>query len=68
MGASGAALRLRVYEQAGYAWDLPAFSGDGRPGRVIAEAWPELAALSASEVAGFFARAPLGQALGGRGL
>ena len=61
---AGAAVRLRVLARATYAWDRPAFSVEGssmliRPdglGRVRAKAWPELAALSAAEVAGFFAR------------
>jgi len=69
MGASGAAVRLRVFAHAGYAWDWPAFSTEGRgllprpdaPGRVVVQAWPELAAMSASEVAGFFATNLLGQ-------
>lgn len=69
MDAAGVAVRLRVLERASYAWDRPAFSGEGRAllprpdgaGRVVAEAWPELAVLSASEVAGFFATSLLGQ-------
>jgi dienelactone hydrolase len=68
LAASGMAVRLRTFDRASYAWDRPAFSGEGRsllprpdgPGRVIAEAWPELAALSAAEVAGFFATSLLG--------
>jgi hypothetical protein len=63
LGASGASVRLRVFDRASYAWDRPAFGGEGPallprpdgPGRVVAEAWPALAALSATEVAGFFA-------------
>ena len=63
MGASGGAVRLRILNRASYAWDFPAFSGEDRallirpdsPGRVIAVAWPAMAALSAAEVAGFFA-------------
>ena len=66
---AGAAVRLRVLDRATYAWDRPAFAGEGhamlpRPdgaGRVRAEAWPALAQLSAAEVAGFFAVTLLGQ-------
>jgi len=56
-------LHLRAYPGATYAWDRPAFPAervnllptpDGA-GRVPSVAWPELAALSAAEVAGFFA-------------
>ncbi|UPY35849.1 dienelactone hydrolase family protein [Sediminicoccus sp. KRV36] len=69
LGQAGASVRLRVLAGASYAWDRPAFAGEGhamlpRPdgtGRVRAEAWPELAALSAAEVAGFFAASLLGQ-------
>lgn len=68
LGRSGVTVRLRALERVGYAWDRPAFSGEGhallprpdRVGRVIANAWPEMAALSASEVAGFFATSLLG--------
>ena len=64
----GAAVRLRVFDRASYAWDRPAFAGEGpamlpRPdgaGRVRAEAWPALTQLSAAEVAGFFAMSLLG--------
>lgn len=62
--AGGASeLRLRAFPGATYAWDRPAFepervsllpAPDG-VGRVASTAWPELAALSAAEVAGFFA-------------
>lgn len=69
LAQAGAMVRLRVLAQAGYAWDRPAFAGEGhamlpRPdgaGRVRAEAWPALAALSAAEVAGFFATSLLGR-------
>jgi dienelactone hydrolase len=63
LGPAGVAVGLRVLADATYAWDRPASSVGGQalpprpggPGRVIAEAWPELAALSATEVAWFFA-------------
>jgi hypothetical protein len=66
---AGATLRWRVLPGASYAWDRPSFAGEGhamlpRPdgaGRVRAEAWPALAALSAAEVAGFFALSLLGR-------
>ncbi|MBX9750671.1 MAG: hypothetical protein K5Q68_13880 [Roseococcus sp.] len=69
LSRSGATLRLRVLAGATYAWDRPAFAGEGhamlpRPdgaGRVRAEAWPAMAALSAAEVAGFFAASLLGR-------
>lgn len=65
---AGATVRLRVLPGASYAWDLPPFRSEGqamlpRPdgaGRVRVEPWPELAVLSAAEVAGFFATALLG--------
>jgi dienelactone hydrolase len=65
---AGARLRLRLLPGASYAWDRPAFAGEGharlpRPdgaGRVEAHAWPEMTALSAAEVAGFFAASLLG--------
>lgn len=65
---AGGSVRLRVFASASFAWDRPAFAGEGhamlpRPdgaGRVRAEAWPALAALSAAEVAGFFAMSLLG--------
>lgn len=60
--AEGAELRLRSYSRASHAWDHP-FRGlgervslplaDGR--RVPVTPWPDLAELSASEVAGFLA-------------
>lgn len=63
LALAGATVRLRLLPGASYAWDRPAFAGEGvallpRPdgaGRVPAEAWPAMAALSAAEVAGFFA-------------
>jgi dienelactone hydrolase len=66
--AAGAQLRLRLLPGASYAWDRPAFAGEGharlpRPdgaGRIEAQAWPEMAAYSAAEVAGFFATSLLG--------
>jgi dienelactone hydrolase len=69
LSQAGARLRLRVLNGATYAWDRPAFAGEGhamlpRPdgeGRVRAEAWPAMAALSAAEVAGFFAASLLGR-------
>lgn len=65
---AGATVSRRSYDHAGYAWDRPAFAGEGRSllprpdgvGRVAAEAWPALAELSAAEVAGFFAASLLG--------
>lgn len=62
MGASGGAGRLRILHRASYAWDRPAFAGEGlallpRPdglGRLTAEASPELTALSVNEVVRFF--------------
>jgi dienelactone hydrolase len=67
--AAGARLRLRLLPGASYAWDRPAFAGEGHamlprpdgPDRVRAEAWPAMAALSAAEVAGFFAASLLGR-------
>lgn len=69
MAAAGASVRLRMFDGAGYAWDRPATAVEGRalvlrpdgPGRVISEAWPALAALSATEVAAFFATSLLGR-------
>lgn len=68
LSRAGATVRLRVLPGAGYAWDRPAFHGEGhamlpRPdgeGRIMAQAWPALTALSAAEVAGFFAAHLLG--------
>jgi dienelactone hydrolase len=69
LDGAGATVRLRLLPGASYAWDRPAFSGEGHamlprpdgPGRVRAEAWPAMAALSAAEVAGFFAASLLGR-------
>jgi hypothetical protein len=62
-------VRLRVFDQASYAWDRLAFGNEGRSrlprpdglSRVIAQPWPALAELSASNVAGFFATNLLAQ-------
>jgi dienelactone hydrolase len=59
----GRAVRHRVYAGAGYGWDYPAHGLERRvllphpdgAGRVPAAPWPELAAMSAAQVAGFFA-------------
>lgn len=62
----GARIRRVEYAHAGYAFDMPAYgssSGRGRlfapglPTRVEVQVWPELAAMAASQVAGFFAAA-----------
>jgi len=63
LAREGAAVRWIAYRHASYAWDRPTFGGEQsfvlpRPdgeGRVRGFAWPEMAAFSASEVAGFFA-------------
>lgn len=63
LAAAGAAVRHRVLPDATYAWDRPASVVEGRAflprpdglGRVVSDAWPELAAVSATEVAWFFA-------------
>lgn len=62
--AAGAALRRIEYRHASYAWDHPGFGLEHRlllespgGGRVEVRPWPALAALSAAQVAGFFARA-----------
>ena len=63
LGASGVSVRLRAFDHASYAWDRPVLGREGHallprpdgPVRVLAEAWPTLTALSATEVAGFFA-------------
>jgi dienelactone hydrolase len=65
LARGGAAVRRVEYAGAGFAWDRPAFGQEGRsllpaPGsteRVPAVPWPELAELSATQVAGFFALA-----------
>lgn len=63
LAAAGAIATRQTYPAAGYAWDHPAFGGEGvvllpapGGGRVAARPWPELAALSAAHVASFFAR------------
>ncbi|MDB5381592.1 MAG: Dienelactone hydrolase [Rhodospirillales bacterium] len=69
LGMAGASVRLRVFDQASYAWDRLAFGNEGRSrlrrpdglSRVIAQPWPALAELSASNVAGFFAANLLAQ-------
>lgn len=69
LAQGGALVRLRVLARASYAWDRPSFAGEGRAmlprpdgtGRVQAESWPAMAALSATEVAGFFAATLLGR-------
>ena len=65
LGRGGHVVRWRVYAGAGYAWDLPQHPGagptlliqPGGAGRVRVHPVPGLAALSAAEVAGFFALA-----------
>ena len=65
LARDGAAVRRIEYARAGFAWDFPSYGLGGRsllpaPGgmeRVPAAPWPELAALSAAQVAGFFALA-----------
>jgi dienelactone hydrolase len=59
----GASIRRIAYRAATYAWDRPPHGLDarsllpwpGRAQRVASRAWPELAAMSAAQVAGFFA-------------
>jgi hypothetical protein len=68
LAGAGATLRLSVLRGAGYAWDRLAFASEGqvmlhRPdgaGRVATQAWPAMTALSATEVAYFFAASLLG--------
>jgi len=70
LGSAARALRWRVLAGASYAWDRPTFGAEGRSmlpapdgsGRIAAAHWPALAALSAAEVAGFFATSLLGPA------
>lgn len=60
---AGAAVRRRGYPRAGYAWDYPGYPNEGShllpvadgSGRIRVQPWPDLAAQSAAEVAGFFA-------------
>jgi dienelactone hydrolase len=62
---SGRDIRRIAYRGASYAWDTAAFGREIRyrlprpdgAGYVIAEPWPRLALMSASEVAGFLAQA-----------
>jgi dienelactone hydrolase len=59
----GASIRRIAYRGATYAWDRPQHGlqarsllpWPGRAARVPSRAWPELAAMSAAQVAGFFA-------------
>lgn len=63
LAAGGATIRWTIYPGATYAWDFPRHGIEGplrllaadATSRVLAQPWPELAALSASQVAGFFA-------------
>lgn len=65
MRRRGAGARRIEYPLASYAWDRPVFGMDGRSllpnpngqGRVLSEPWPDLAAMSAAQVAAFFAAA-----------
>jgi dienelactone hydrolase len=64
-GREGRQVRHIAYRGASYAWDAAAFGRELRyrlprpdgEGHVIAEPWPQLARMSASEVAGFLAQA-----------
>lgn len=63
LAGAGVAVHQRAYPAAGYAWDFPRHGLDAPmllppadgSGRVVVHPWPDLAALSAAEVAGFFA-------------
>lgn len=70
LAEAGAAVRRVEYDGASYAWDYPVHGSERRQllqppepagglpaGRVESRPWPELAALSATQVASFFARA-----------
>lgn len=65
LSQTGRAVRHRVYPGAGYGWDYPAHGLERRvllprpdgAGRIPAAPWPELAAMSAAQLAGFFATA-----------
>ncbi len=65
LGAVGAEVRHVQHRHAGYAWDWPRFGSERRvrlvaPGmaeRVSVTAWPEMAELTAGQVAGFFFQA-----------
>ncbi len=69
-GATARERQWRVLAGVGYVWDLPAFAGEGasmRPapdgsGRIAATNHPAMAAISAAQVAGFFATNLLGPA------
>lgn len=66
---TGMAVRHVAYAGATYAWDYPTYGAErhfGLPAagvtpRLRVQAWPDLAELSASEVAGFFARGLAGE-------
>lgn len=68
--AAAREMQWRVLAGAGYAWDLPAFAGEGASmlpapdgsGRIAATNHPAMAALSAAQVAGFFATSLFGPA------
>lgn len=63
LGATALRVQRRVLAGTGYAWDRPAYMGEGRSmvpapdgsGRIPATHDPGMAALSAAQVAGFFA-------------
>ena len=63
LGATAAQVQRRVLAGVGYAWDRPGFVGEGRSmvpapdgsGHIAAAANPGMAALSATQVASFFA-------------
>lgn len=63
LGAAALQVQRRILSGAGYAWDRPGFAGEGQflvpapdgSGRVAAAHHPAMAALSAAQVAGFFA-------------
>jgi len=70
LGSAARALRWRVLAGVSYAWDHPTFGAEGRSmppapdgsGPISAAHWPAVAALSAAELAGFFATSLLGPA------
>ena len=70
LGQADGTVRHIRYPGATYAWDYPAFGGPWtaklpRPGGgddLVARPWPGLAALSAAQVASFFARSLAGGA------
>jgi dienelactone hydrolase len=63
LSQGGRTVRHRVYPGAGYGWDYPAYGLEQRvllprpdgAGRIPTTPWPELTAMSAAQVAGFFA-------------